>query len=101
MQVSGDILGVIFFLNKNKSCLVTWSCYLSTVLSVHCNSMLIFLKWVVFVSAVTQAGKGNFAMNVGPTQAVLMELAVSHGSATVSRNGVEFFVMKVKEASVQ
>lgn len=60
-----------------------------------------FLKWVVFVSAVTQAGKGNFAMNVGPTQAVLMELAVSHGSATVSRNGVEFFVMKVKEASVQ
>lgn len=63
--------------------------------------MLIFLKWVVFVSAVTQAGKGNFATNVGPTQAVLMELAVSHGSATVSRNGVEFFVMKVKEASVQ
>ena len=63
--------------------------------------MLIFLKWVVFVSAVTQAGKGNFATNVGPTQAVLMELAVSHGSVTVSSNGVEFFVMKVKEACVQ
>lgn len=63
--------------------------------------MLIFLKWVVFVSAVTQAGKGNFATNVGPTQAVLMELAVSHGSAIVSSNGVEFFVMKVKEACVQ
>lgn len=46
-------------------------------------------------ATVTQAGKGNFAMNVGPTQAVLMELAVSHGSATVSRNGVEFFVMKI------
>lgn len=46
-------------------------------------------------AAVTQAGEGIFATNVGSTQAVSMELAVSHGNATVSHNGEDFFVMKI------
>lgn len=68
--------------------------------SVYCNLMLIFLKWVVFVLVVIQVGKGNFATNVGFIQVVFMEFVVSYGSVIVSYNGVEFFVMKVKEVSV-
>ena len=91
MQVSVDVFRINFF-NKSKS-LLLWICHLSTLQCIHCNSFITFMNCIVFVSAVTQAGEGIFATNVGSTQGVSMELAVSHGNATVNHNGEDFFVM--------
>ena len=44
------------------------------------------------------AGVGNFATSASCIPGVFMELAVNHGSATVSLNGEDFSVIKVTRA---
>lgn len=41
------------------------------------------------------AGLGNFVTSASCILAVFMELAVNHGSVTVSLSGEEFFVIKI------
>ena len=56
-----------------------------------------FFNHVATVSDVllNLAGLGNFVTSASCTLGVFMELAVNHGSVTVSLSGEEFFVIKV------